>query len=101
MPPCHKSNLKDYYIYEGIYNCFPDICDEDAIFIFNICNKVENENINPYSVAHYLTDHFSQGNLSKTDLEDATSSDICEAVCFDSLNYFRLKQDEIVEEQQI
>ena len=99
MPEWHKENLKNYLIYDGIYTCFPDIAEEDARFIFKVCNKVDNENINPFSIAHYITDYFTRGNLSKNDLEKATSGEICEAVYFDSLNYFHLKSDEMEEEK--
>ena len=71
MPETHKENLKSYYIFKGIYDCFPDIDEEDAKFIYKITSKVENENINPYSISHYLTDHYTRGNLTKNDLEKA------------------------------
>ena len=67
MPETHKENLKSYYIFKGIYDCFPDIDEEDAKFIYKITSKVENENINPYSISHYLTDHYTRGNLTKKD----------------------------------
>lgn len=95
MPEWHKDNLKSYYIYDGIYTVFPGISEEDARFIFDICNNIENENINPFSIAHYLTDHYTRGNLSKDDLKNATDGEICEAVYFDSLNYFSSKTEEI------
>ncbi len=85
MPEYHKNNIKSYYIYDGIYTCFPDVSEEDAKFIFKICDRIENENINPFSIAHYLTDHYSRGNISKEDMENATSGEICEAVYYDKL----------------
>lgn len=88
MPEFHKNNIKSYYILKGIYDCFPDIDLEDVKFIYNISLKVENENINPYSISHYLTDHYTRGNLTKKDLEKATSGEISEAVYYDSLDYF-------------
>lgn len=88
MPETHKENLKSYYIFKGIYDCFPDIDEEDAKFIYKITSKVENENINPYSISHYLTDHYTRGNLTKNDLEKATSGEISEAVFYNSLDYF-------------
>ena len=88
MPEIHKNNLKSYYILQGIYDCFPSISDEDARFIYDISLKIKNENINPYSISHYLTDHYTRGNLTKKDLETATSNEISEAVFYDSLDYF-------------
>lgn len=88
MPEFHKNNLKSYCIYDGIYTSFPDISDEDSKFIHDVCLKIENENINPFSISHYLTDHYTRGNLTKNDIKNATSREICEAVYFDSLDYF-------------
>lgn len=56
MPEWHKENLKNYYILDGIYTVSPDIDEEDAQFIFDICKNVKNEKVNPFSIAHYLTD---------------------------------------------
>lgn len=89
MPEVHKNNLKYYIIYDGIFTVLPSISEEDAEFIFKICNKVENENINPYSVAHYLTDQYTRGNITKKELEEATSGEISEAVFYDNLNYIK------------
>lgn len=88
MPKFHKQNLKYYYILQGIYDCFPSISDEDARFIYDISLEIKNENINPYSISYYLTDHYTRGNLTKKDLEKATSNEISEAVFYDSLDYF-------------
>ena len=59
-----------------------------AKFIYKITSKVENENINHYSISHYLTDHYTRWNLTKNDLEKATSGEISEAVFYNSLDYF-------------
>lgn len=88
MPEYHKNNLKSYLIYQGIFDCYPDIDERDAQFIYKVTLKVENENINPYSISHYLTDHYTRGNLTKKDLKNATSGEISEAVFYDSLDYF-------------
>ena len=55
--------------------------------------KVNNENINPFSIAHYLTDNYTRGNLTKEQIENATSSEISEAVYYNNLNYFPLLND--------
>ena len=89
MPEWHKDNIKFYYIYDGIFNAFPDIDEEDAKFIFSICEKIENENINPYSISHYLTDHYTNGTLSKEQIKQASSGEICEAVYYDNLSYIK------------
>lgn len=95
IPELQKNNIKSYYIIKGIYDCFPDVDENDARFIYKISLKVENENINPYSVSHYLTDHYTRGNLTKSDLEKATSGEISEAVFYNSLDYFSsLEMDE-------
>lgn len=101
MPEVHRNNLKSYYILEGIYDCFPDIAEDDAKFIHDISVKVENENINPYSISHYLTDHYTRGNITKEDLEKASSSEICEAVYFNNLDYMNLEKWLNEEEKEI
>lgn len=96
MPEMHKKNLKSYYICDGIYSCYPDISDEDATFIYEVCKKIGNENINPFSISFYLTDNFSKGNLTKEQIKNASSGEICEAVYFDNLNYFSsISNDEV------
>lgn len=98
MPEVHKENIKSYYIYDGIYTAFPDVADEDARFIHDICCNIDNENISPFSISHYLTDHYTRGLLTKEEIENATSGEICEAVYFDNLSYFNLERDDIEEE---
>ena len=93
MPEWHRSNIKDYYVLDGIYTVFPSISEEDARFIYDVCMKVNNENINPFSIAHYLTDNYTRGNLTKEQIENATSSEISEAVYYNNLNYFPLLND--------
>ena len=100
MPEWHRSNIKDYYVLDGIYTVFPSISEEDARFIYNICMKVDNENVNPFSIAHYLTDNYTRGNLSKEQIEKATSREISEAVLNDDLNCFSPIIDEIFEEKE-
>ena len=87
MSDSFKNNLEKFYILDGIYTCFPDICEEDAKFIFSICLNVENENVNPFSISHYLTDHDTRGNITKKELENASSGDIASAVFYDDLSY--------------
>lgn len=100
MPEWHKNNLKSYIIYDGIYSCFPNILDDEAKFIHDIiCEKIENENVNPYSIAYYLTDNYTRGNISKKELKEATSGQISEAVFFDKLYYLIPSKDEIEVEE--
>ena len=70
MPEGHKNNLKSYYIYNGIYSAFYDISDDDAKFIHDICMRVDNENINPFSISYYLAEKYTLGILSKEQLEN-------------------------------
>lgn len=93
MPECHKENLKSYLIMNGIFTVSPEISDEDAQFIFDICIKVDNEKINPFSIAHYLTEHYINGNIFKEELKNATSGEITSAVFYDNLNYLPLLND--------
>ncbi len=93
MPQWHKSNLENYYILKGIYTVSPNISDEDARFIFSICKKIQNEKVNPFSISHYLTEHYISGNIFKEELEKATSGDIVSAVYYDNLNYLPLLND--------
>lgn len=96
MPQWHKDHIKDYLIYDGIYNEFPSITEEDARFIHKIiCDKVHNNNVNPYSIASYLTDNYTRGNISKNDLENANSGQIVEAVYYDKLYYLVPYKEEI------
>jgi len=97
MPEWHRSNIKDYYILDGIYTVFPSISEEDARFIYDVCMKINNDYINPFSVAHYLTDNYTRGNLTKEQIEKATSSEISEAVFYDDLNYFSPVKEEMEE----
>lgn len=94
MPEWHKNNLKDYYFLDGIYTVSPNICDEDAQFIFSVCQKVENENVNPFSISHFLTEHYIHGNLTKEQLEKADSGEISPAVFYDDLDYFNSVSEE-------
>ena len=82
-----KNNLLDYLIYDGIFQVYPLIPYKEAMFIFKICKRFENKNINPFSVAHFLTEHYISGEITKVDLENATSGQISEAVYFDKLHY--------------
>ena len=90
MPEWHKENLKNYYILDGIYTVSPDIDEEDAQFIFDICKNVKNEKVNPFSIAHYLTEHYLKGNIYIEELEKAASGEIISAVYYDDLNYLPL-----------
>lgn len=93
MPQWHKDNLKDYYILDGIYTVSPDISDEDAQFIYSICQKVKNENVNPFSISHYLTEHYINGNIFEEELKKASSGDIVSAVTNNDLNYLPFLND--------
>lgn len=93
MPKWHKDNLKDYYILDGIYTVSSKISDEDARFIFSICQKVKNEKVNPFSISHYLTEHYLKGDIFEEELEKATSGDIISAVSYNDLNYLPLLND--------
>lgn len=90
MPEWHKNNLKNYYILDGIYTVSPDIEEEDAQFIFDICKNIKNEKVNPFSIAHYLTEHYLNGDIFKEELEKAASGEIISAVYYDDLNYLPL-----------
>lgn len=98
MSELHKNNIKSYYIYDGIYTAFPDIDDKDAKFIHNICCNIDTGDISPFSISHYLTDHYTRGLLTKEELKNATSGEIRDAVYFDNLSYFNLERDDIEEE---
>lgn len=95
MPEGHKNNLKSYYIYNGIYSAFYDISDDDAKFIHDICMRVDNENINPFSISYYLAEKYTLGILSKEQLENAKSGEIVEAVYYNNLNYIKSNNKEI------
>jgi len=90
MPEWHKEHIKDYYILDGIYTVSPDIEEQDAQFIFNVCKKLKNEKVDPFSIAHYLTDHFLKGDIYEEELEKAASGEIISAVYYDDLNYLPL-----------
>lgn len=94
MPDYYKNNLEKLYILDGIYTVSPDISKEDAELIYSICEKNLNENVNPFSISHYLTDHYTRGNITKKDLESARIGDITEAVFYDNLNYLKPISDE-------
>lgn len=94
-----RSNLSNYLIYDGIFTIAPSISKEDALFLFKICQNIENKNINLFSVAHYITDNYMSGYITKNDLEKATSGDICSAVYFDKLDYLHPKSDKQIEEE--
>lgn len=94
MPDWHKKNLEDYYILDGIYTAYPEIGDEDAQYIFSVCKRIKNEKVNPFSISHYLTDHYINGNIFEKELDEATSGDIVSAVFYDDLNYLPLLNDE-------
>ena len=97
-----KDNLENYMIYDGIFKVFSAISEENVDFIFGICKKVENENINLYSVAHYITENYISGNITKKDLENAMSGDICSAVYFDKLDYLCSEKDKhLLNEDQL
>ena len=93
MPQFHKENLEKYLIYDGIYTVSPDISDKDAEFIFSICEKIKNVIINPFSISHYLTDHYLKGNIFEEELKKASSGDIVSAVINNDLNYLPLLND--------
>lgn len=94
LPNNYKNNLEKLYILDGIYTVSPDICKEDAELIYSVCEQLENENVNPFSVSHYLADHFTRGNITKEELEDANKGDIAGAAFYDNLNYFKPISDE-------
>lgn len=87
MPEFHKGNLESYLIYQGIYTVSPSISDEEAEFIYNICFKTGNENVNPFTISHYITDEYTKGNISKEELENLDGFDISSAAFYDDLNY--------------
>lgn len=93
MPEWHKENLKDYYILDGIYTVSPKISDKDAQLILSICQNVENENVNPFSISHYLTEHYLNGDISEKELKEIDSGDIASAVYFDDLSYINDKNE--------
>ena len=94
-----KDNLENYLIYDGIFKVFPGISKEEVDFIFGTCKKVENENLNPFSISHYITDNYMSGHITKNDLEKATSGDICSAVYFDKLEYLYSENDKYLLEK--
>ena len=79
--------MKNYLILDGIYTVYPNISDEDVEFLFNTCLRVENEKLNPYAIAHYLTDEYVKKNITKNQLLTAQKHSLTEAVFFDDLNY--------------
>lgn len=87
MPQFHKDNLVSYLIYEGIYTVCPSITDEEAEFIYKICSKDTNENVNPFTISHYITDEYTKGNITKEELEKLNGYDISAAAFYDDLNY--------------
>ncbi len=87
MPQFHKDNLVSYLIYEGIYTVCPSITDEEAEFIYKICSKDMNENINPFTISHYITDEYTKGNITKEELEKSNGYDISIAAFYDDLSY--------------
>ena len=93
MPEWHRNKLKDYYILDGIYTVSPKISDEDARFIFSICQKVKNEKVNPFSISYYLTEHYLRGDIFEEELKKATSGDIISAVSYNDLNYLPFLND--------
>lgn len=84
----HKYNLKKYLIYDGIYEEAPGIRDEDARFIFSICERIIDENINLYESAKYLTKQFIRLYHGESFLDDLTNNDICSAVSSYNVFYF-------------
>ena len=93
MPEWHKNNIKNYYILDGIYTVAPDIDEEDAQFIFDICKNIKNEKVDPFTIAHYLTEHYLNDDIYKEELEKAASGEIISAVYYDDLNYLPLLND--------
>lgn len=89
MPEWHKNNLKSYCIYDGIFTVSPDISDEDAKLIFELCEKNMNDNINPFTISHFITDEFTKGNLTREELENAKIGDLAKAAFYDNLNYYK------------
>lgn len=94
-----KNNLDNYLIFKGIFTVSPSLSEEEALFLFDMCKKVENENINLFSVAHYITDNYISGNITKNNLIEANSSSICSSVYFDKLEYFYSENDKYSLEQ--
>lgn len=93
MPEWHKDHIKDYYILDGIYKAEPKISDEDAQYIFNICQKVKNEKVCPFSIAYYLTEHYMKADLEDEELKIATSGEIISAVLHNDLNFLPFLND--------
>ncbi len=99
MPEFHKENLESYLIYQGIFSVFPSISDEEAEFLYNICYKTGNENVNPFTISHYITDEYTKGNISKEELKKLNGYDISSAAFYDDLNYLSpISEKEISEE---
>ena len=94
-----KNNLDNYLIFKGIFTISPSLPEEEALFIFDVCKKVENENINLFSVAHYITDNYISGNITKNILREANSGSICSSVYFDKLEYLYSENDKCLLEQ--
>ena len=54
---------------------------------------IKNEKVNPFSIAHYLTEHYLNGDIFKEELKKAASGEIISAVYYDDLNYLPLLND--------
>lgn len=46
--------------------------------------------MNPFSIAHYLTEHYLNRDIFKEELKKAASGEIISAVYYDDLNYLPL-----------
>ena len=88
MPEYHKNHLESYLILQGIYDIIPEISDEESSLLFNICNNNMQENINPLTLSHNLTDMYYKGIITKKDIEKAQNKSIFDVPFFDKLNYY-------------
>ena len=98
MPEWHKKNIKNYYILDGIYKAEPNISEEDARYIFNICQQIKNEKVCPFSIDYYLTEHYMKDDIDDEELKVATSGEIISAVLHNDLNFLPfLNSDKVME----
>lgn len=91
----HRNNLEKYLIYQGIYDIYPEISDEESRTICEFCYQNATENTNILELSHYITDQYYKGNISLKDIEKFIENDIFYHLDFEKINcYFPTNNDE-------